>query len=71
MEIENIKLTRNELHEAVEQWLRNNGVRVEVSGVDTFGYPVKGYDIECKVTMATINPEVADAQPAQAQEVAS
>ena len=46
MTIENIKITPEELHLAVEGFLRQQGLTLKVKSVDSYGYPVKGWEVE-------------------------
>lgn len=45
MTIDEIKLTKEEMNEAVQNYLDFRNVKVTVTGVDTYGYPIKGWRI--------------------------
>ena len=70
MKIENIQLTVDEMKEAVRRWLAENGLRVNVKSVDSRGYPVEGFDVECgpnefaKVEMPEVKPITMPLAPA-------
>lgn len=55
MKIRELELTPVELMSAVEDYLRNNGLDVKVTAVDSVGYPVKAFkvDVETRPKLQT------------------
>jgi hypothetical protein len=54
MTINEIELTIPEMKEAATQWLLAQGLNVEVTNVETNGYPVRGYTITCQPKKQTV-----------------
>ena len=50
MQIESIKLSKEELNQAVREFLKVRGITVEIESVDTYGYPARGWQVEVKET---------------------
>ena len=47
MKINDIQLTPEEMRQAVSEWLARRGVAVTVRSVDSEGYPIRAYSVEC------------------------
>ena len=48
MQIEGIKLTKEEVYSAIEAFLLTHGLTVKVESFDSYGYPAKDYFITIK-----------------------
>ena len=48
MKINEIVLTPEELHVAVQDWLQKRGLFLEVTEISGNGYPVRDYDVTCQ-----------------------
>lgn len=57
MQIENIKLTKEELNEAVQKFLDFRNIKVKVTNVETYGYPTKGWSIDLDCEKEPISPQ--------------
>jgi hypothetical protein len=63
MQIDEIKMTKEEMNRMVQSWLEWRGIKVEVENVVTYGYPTEGFKIELKA-------EVSDEQIPAPQPIA-
>ncbi len=60
MKINEIEITIEELHQAVQDWLKARGLTIQVENVKSFGYPVQGFKIEVAEERPPLPASVAE-----------
>jgi hypothetical protein len=50
MQIEEIKLSKEEMNQAVQEFLKFRNINVIVTEINTYGYPVKGWKVSLETT---------------------
>lgn len=57
MKIPKIELTNKDMYEAVGDFLKKKGLNLTVQGVDTKGYPINTFIIDCEEKSKAQPPE--------------